>query len=224
MFGAIDFRLKCWYKDYCNMASNDCQRTCHRYLEMNCLINNSGMKKVEKYLKQIVAPEEDLDAYMELASIKNSMDTFVEEGRNLFITSSNFQNGKTTWALKLMYKYFDLIWNGNGFVPRGYFLYVPDFLDSMRSFEFKNTPEYAEINRMLNNASLVVWDDISTNNLSQQDQNTLNRYIDKRLQRDLSNVFTGLDFTKHPIELGSKLKNRLENSKVIRLNGEPVSH
>ena len=49
-----------------------------------------------------------------------------------------------------MYKYFDEIWAGSDFVPRGYFLYVPEFIDNARSFQYKETSEYKEIDKVLN--------------------------------------------------------------------------
>lgn len=231
----IDFKLDCWYKNGCNLETNDCQKTCHRYLEMNYLINNCGMKHAKRYLKDLIPQEVEIPAYLELKDIKSNIVDFVENGRNLFITSPHVQTGKTSWALKILYKYFDEIWAGNGFKVRGYFLYVPEFISKCKSFEYKDTEEYKRINKALKRADLVIWDDITAMNLSQIDQNLLNLYIDKRFMEEKANIFTGWssipeespkdklnDLLKENIipVLGNKLANRIStNCKVISLEG-----
>ena len=131
----IDFRLKCWYEAGCNLKTDFCEKTCHRYLQMNYLINNCGMKNADRFLKPISPAKIDVDAYLQLQEIKDNIVQFVEESRNLYIISHNLQTGKTTWSLKIMYKFFDEIWAGNGFVQRGYFIHVPEFVNNSNFVE-----------------------------------------------------------------------------------------
>ena len=51
----IDFRLKCWYEAGCNLKTDFCEKTCHRYLQMNYLIQPIEKKDFldEIYLIQI---------------------------------------------------------------------------------------------------------------------------------------------------------------------------
>ena len=126
----INFKIPCWYtcKKEPGEENIDCRLTCHRYMHMNYFIVNCGMPDADRYLKPMHAPCVDSDAYIELAEIKDNIFNFVKSGKNLLLTSDKPQNGKTTWSLKLMYRYFHEIWAGSDYVPKGYFLYVPDFL------------------------------------------------------------------------------------------------
>ena len=216
----IDFRLKCWYKEGCNLAKDSCEKVCPRYLEMNCLINTCGMKDATRYLKELVPKKSEIEAYKRLKEIKDNVVSFVENGKNLYITAPNVQTGKTSWSLKILYKYFDEIWSGNGFRTRGYFVYVPEFLSKARSFEYRDTAEFKKIDKVLKKADLVIWDDITSIYLNQNDQNLLNLYIDKRFMEDKANIFNGYKVDDLKPYIGDKLANRLKtNCEVIELKG-----
>lgn len=216
----IDFKIDCWYKNGCNLEKPGCQKTCHRYLEMNYLIANCGMKNAHRYLKPLAPQNNEVDAYLRLKDIKDNIVSFVDAGKNLYITGNNVQTGKTSWSLKILYKYFDEIWAGNGFKVRGYFLYVPEFLSKARSFDYKDTPEYKAIDKILKQADLIIWDDISSMQLTTMDQNILNLYIDKRFMEDKANIFNGCYCEDLQSVLGAKLGNRLQtNCEVVKLVG-----
>ncbi len=83
------------------------------------------MRNATKYLKPITPKKIDIPSFDRLKTIKDNILPFVNDGKSLYISSNNLQTGKTTWSLKILYKYFDEIWAGNGFRIRGYFLYVP---------------------------------------------------------------------------------------------------
>ena len=85
----IDFNLKCWYKDGCNMADYNCEKTCHRYLEMNYLINNCGMKNAERFLKLLQPDERDIDAFLRLNDIKTNVVNFVQTQKYGILGLSN---------------------------------------------------------------------------------------------------------------------------------------
>jgi len=218
----IDFKIKCWYKNGCHLAEDRCEKTCHRYLQMNYLINNCGMKNAERFLKPLQPQKTDVKAYLRLQQIKDNIVSYVGEGNNLLIASDHLQSGKTTWSLKILYKFFDEIWAGNGFVQRGYFLYVPEFLNKARSFQYKDTEEFKEIDKALKNVDLVIWDDITSIQLSPQEQNLLNMYIDKRMLEGKSNLYNGMNLDKSSklSFLGPKLNARLEDCEQIILKGK----
>lgn len=211
MDNKIDFRLNCWYSGGCPQECNDCKKTCHRYLEMNCLISNCGMTNVSKYLKSLTPWDVDLESFKYLQNLKDNIVEFVEDGSNLFIASTNFQTGKSTWSLKLLYKYFDEIWCGNGFRVRGFFIHVPKFLNNMKDFSYKESAEYKRIDRYLKSCDLIIWDDITTQQLTPFEQNMLNVYIDQRLMEDKANIFNGQMDSMENLEsiVGKKLANRL---------------
>lgn len=212
----IDFKIDCWYKLGCPLLKPNCQKTCHRYLEMNYLINNCGKPNASKYIKPIIPDPEDEDAFMRLDVIRNNIEQFVKEGSNLYITSPYDKNGKTTWAVKLLYRYFDRVWSGNGFRVRGYFIYAPDFFSDMRSFTYKDTEEFKELKQTLYNADLVIWDDITSTKLSTVDQNNLNMFLNKRSQNDKSNIFTGYHTGENLVEqVGELAAKRLTYGEII---------
>ena len=217
----IDFRLKCWYEAGCNLKTDFCEKTCHRYLQMNYLINNCGMKNADRFLKPISPAKIDVDAYLQLQEIKDNIVQFVEESRNLYIISHNLQTGKTTWSLKIMYKFFDEIWAGNGFVQRGYFIHVPEFVNKTKSFQYKDSDEFKKLDKAIKEVDLVVWDDISSLELNSNKQSFINMYIDKRMLEGKSNIFNGMYLDKEmgPKCLGMKSYSRLNNCEMVSLMG-----
>ena len=217
----IDFRLKCWYEAGCNLKTDFCEKTCHRYLQMNYLINNCGMKNADRFLKPISPAKIDVDAYLQLQEIKDNIVQFVEESRNLYIISHNLQTGKTTWSLKIMYKFFDEIWAGNGFVQRGYFIHVPEFVNKTKSFQYKDSDEFKKLDKAIKEVDLVVWDDISSLELNSNEQSFINMYIDKRMLEGKSNIFNGMYLDKEMGSkcLGMKLYSRLNNCEMVSLMG-----
>lgn len=219
----IDFNIKCWYKDGCNRKTDMCQKVCHRYLQMNYLISNCGMKHAERFLKPLAPMNLDVDAFVRLQTIKDNIVKFVSNSNNLFISSLYLQTGKTTWALKLLYKFFDEIWAGNGFVPRGYFIYVPEFLNKTRSFQYKETDEFKLVDKLLQKVDLVIWDDITSMELTNQEQNFINMYIDKRYLQGKANIYTGMHLSdEEKVKyLGNKLSCRLDSCENIIFKGLP---
>ena len=190
MQNKIDFDINCWYSGGCPQETYNCKKTCHRFLEMSCLITNCGMSNVGKYLKMLTPAKVDIQAFVNLQQIKDNIVDFVDSGKNLFIAAMNLQTGKTTWSLKILYKYFDEIWCGNGFKVRGYFLHVPEFLNKLKDFNYKETSEYKQIDNYLKTCDLVIWDDITSQQLTPYEQNIINVYIDKRKMEDKSKLFT----------------------------------
>lgn len=213
-------REDCWYREVCN-ADVDCNM-CDRFNEMQYLMENSNLPKSKQRPIALDAPQCDLQAYNRLAEIKSNMVDFVESGSNLYITSSHFGNGKTSWAIKLLLKYFDDIWAGNGFNVRGLFVSVPMFL--LKSKDFKNAdPEFEKLKRQLLDVDLVVWDDIASTNMTGYDYSQLLMYIDGRMLNEKSNIYTGNCETRELLteRLGNKVASRIWNShtEVITFKG-----
>lgn len=206
----------CWYKDVCTLES--CTN-CIRYLEMKYLLDNSGIPK-SRQLPMILDAGVDYDAFCKLADLKDDIVNFVNRGANLYICSRVTGNGKTSWAIKLMLKYFDNVWAGNGFRVRGMFVHVPTLINQLKNFESPLSQEYKD---NLINADLVIWDDIASTKLSEYDHSQLLSYIDQREFKDLSNIFTGNIIGIAALEnsVGIRLASRLwNNSTVIEFNGK----
>lgn len=179
----------CWYYSVCNRARNSCKTACIRYLEMQSLMDTSGIPKKRQYPQKLIAPKEDLKAFNTLNDIKNNITEFIDNGKSLFICSNTTGNGKTSWAIKLVLKYFDSIWAGNGFNPRALFINVPTFLIKCKDFDNKDS-EFEELKKLIPTVDLVVWDDIASTGISAYDYSQLLMYLDVRCSNGLSNIYT----------------------------------
>ena len=203
---------ECWYKEVCLADVSECNN-CIKFLEMQYLMENSNLPKARQRPQMLTAPDCDVDAYTRLAEIKSDIVNFVEQGKSLYITSSNTGNGKTSWAIKLLLKYFDEIWAGNGLNVRGVFVSVPLFL--LKSKDFKTTDkEFEKLKKYMYEVDLVVWDDIASTNLSKYDYSQLLACIDTRILEGKANIFTGNFDTKEELEecMGQKLASRVYSS------------
>lgn len=211
--------MKCWYDSVCKEASDNCDVDCIRYKEMRYLVDNSGIPK-HKQTPAELYPGEDYDAFCQLADIKSDIVSFVDKGYSAYITSANTGNGKTSWAIKLLLKYFNEVWAGNGFRVRGMFVYVPQLLLKLKDF---NNPLSAEYKQNLLNCDVVVWDDIGSTELSNYDLSQLMLYIDQRIMAGKANIYTGNLNTKDKIArvLGERLASRVwNNSAVVQFTGK----
>ena len=209
----------CWYKTICQI---ECSSACIRYLEMKYLMDNSNIPKVKQIPQSLTAPACDRKAFVRLAEIKKDINEFVDCGCNLYIASAITGNGKTSWAIKLMLKYFDNVWAGNGFRTRGLFIHVPTFLLKCKDFNNKDV-RFDEIKEQLPNVDLVVWDDIASTDVSAYDYSQLLMYIDNRLLNGKSNIFTGNYDERNALEkrVGMKLASRIwsDTTEVVVFDG-----
>lgn len=203
---------KCWYESVCSNISNTCRTGCIRYLEMLHMLEKSNIPE-SRWFPVTLSPDEcDYDSFCDLADIKDTIIDFVGRGSNLYLYSTKTGNGKTTWAIKLMLKYFNDIWPGNGFKCRGIFIHVPTFLTRMKNFNMVDD-EFERIKAELPNVDLVIWDDIASTELSSYDHSQLLTYIDQRILGEKSNIFTGnLGNPEITKALGIRLASRVWNS------------
>lgn len=209
----------CWYKNVCTYET--CVN-CIRFSEMNYLIENSGIPKNRRHPQELLV-DEDYLAYVKLADIKDDILAFVNYGENLYICSEKTGNGKTSWSIKLMLKYFDQVWAGNGFRKRGYFQHVPTLLNVLKNFDANNDV----LKNTLESVDLVVWDDIASTKLSEWDISQLLILIDQRIVDCKANIFTGNLTTEKDLKkvLGSRLASRIwHTSQVIQFNGKDRRH
>lgn len=216
-------RHSCWYSNACNLfGGGSCNSTCPRYLEMHYLFNCCKIPKKSQYPIQLLPERKDVGAFQTLETIKNTIDEFVIDGENLYIYSSKCGNGKTSWAIKLMAKYFDEIWCGNGFRVRGLFIYVPHFLGMLKNFRSDSViQEVNYLTEYLPKVDLVIWDDIASTKLTEFDHSNLLTYIDARYLAGKANIYTGnIGPSNIKDELGARLASRVFNESItIELHG-----
>lgn len=213
---------KCWYESVCEDLCENCEIHCNQYIEMKYLTDHSNLPKFRQLPDPLTAPEVDLDAYKRLAEIKDNIVEFVENNQNLYICSSITGNGKTSWAIKLLMKYFDEVAYGNGLRPRGLFVHIPTLLLQLKDFN-NQSPELQQLKKLLLTVDLVVWDDIGGLALSQYDYNQLLMYMDSRLNAGLSNIYTSNLPSASAIDskLGVKISSRIlsKNTEIIEFKG-----
>lgn len=197
---------------------NSCD-ACIRYVEMKFLMDNSGLPKAKQKPIRLSPSNEDYEAFCDLQDIKDNIVEFVNSGKNLYI-GGTVGNGKTSWAIKLLLKYFDEIWAGNGFRVRGLFVHVPTLLAKLKNFDDPLSREY-RIN--LSKADLIVWDEIGDTGMSNYDYTQLIMILNDRMLCERSNIFTSNLYTKADTikHLGDRLSSRVWNtSEIIILKGK----
>ncbi len=198
---------KCWYTSACGKYETpECNASCIRYMEMDYLMQNSGIPRNRQYAVLLTPSKKDVQAFIILKEIKDDILNFVKNGESIYIYSDNFGNGKTTWAIKLLQKYFDDIWVGNGFRCRGIFIHVPTFLTKIKEGISRKDEDFETLKSRLMSVDLVIWDDIAATKLGDFDHANLLTYIDQRKLNQLSNIYTG---NLHQDELRDALGNRL---------------
>ena len=216
----VDFKIDCWYGSGCTLRTERCQKTCPLYLEMNYMIVNCGMPDATPYIKTLIpTTDTEFKSYERLQNIKDNIVDYVTAGHDIFIVSNYSFTGKTSWAIKLMYRYFDRIWSGNGFKVRGYFLYVPDFVTKLKAFSYKETAEYKEIMHNLEHCDLVIWDAVTDVTLNEHEQGLLSSVLGKRFMKGKANIYTGN--AKVDLEvLGRNLADKINMAERILLDGQ----
>lgn len=205
----------CWYKDVCTY--DQCVN-CIRYSEMKYLMENSGLPIKKQHPIQLDGSR-DPKAFKSLAEIKDDILNFVDNGESLYIFSEYTGNGKTSWSIKLLLKYFDSTWAGNGFRVRGYFQHVPTLFNVLKDF----SKSHEALKNTLATVDLVIWDDIASTKISDYDQQQLLTLIDARVSEGLSNIYTG-NITSHEAltkAVGDRLASRIWNlSTLVEFKGK----
>ena len=213
--------MNCWYKKTCKHYKEDCMTNCIRYNEVNYLMQSAQIPKGNQFRNELIPSPIDVENFKFLNEIKKDIVNFIKNSENLYIFSSNFGNGKTTWAIKIMQNYFNLIWAGNGFTQRGLFIHVPSFLTKFKEVINKKDEEFEDIKKQLLEVDLVIWDDIAAGKLTDFDHTNLLTYIDQRKLNGKSNIYTGnLNESELIDALGNRLKSRVWNdSTIVELKG-----
>lgn len=209
-------REDCWYKEVCR---NECSNSCLRYIEMKYLMDNSDIPPKKQIPASLVPEDRDKEAFEQLNDIKLNVVDFVKSGKNLYIWGNHTGNGKTSWALKIMLRYFNDIWAGNGFRVRGKFVHTPSLLLRLKNFSDPLSEEYKND---IMNCDLLILDDIASTGISQYDLSQLLYIIDSRTLNEKSTIYTGnLGFKDLEATLGSKLSSRIwsNNTTTIEIKG-----
>ena len=199
----------CWYKRIC---TEQCSENCIRYKLMYSLFKQSNLPEALWNYKELICHEKDLQVYKQLQAKSDAILNFIEAGNNLYIYSENCGNGKTTWAIRLMYSYFDKIWHKSCFDCKALFVSVPKFLYNCKRSISQDVKGFEELCNLISEVDLVIWDDIGEMKASDYEHQILFQYIDDRINSKKSNIYTS-NKNKEQLEdvLGVRLASRIYN-------------
>ena len=217
----IDENKNCPYIRRCTHV--DCGKFCLKRFKTEYYFDSAFIPKDRrvKQLLHIDSDRKDEGAFTRLAEIENNIETFVENGNNLYIYSQNVGNGKTSWALRLANNYINKVWIKKDMEPIVLFISVPRFLLELKA-NISNKSDYIEhINKYVLNCPLVIWDDIGSKNGTEFEVSHLLSIIDNRINNSKSNIYTSNlnDSELHQL-LGDRLYSRVYNySECINIVG-----
>jgi DNA replication protein DnaC len=179
---------------------------------MYSLFKQSNLPEALWDYKELICHEKDLQVYKKLQAKSDAILNFIEEGNNLYIYSENCGNGKTTWAIRLMYSYFDKIWHKSCFDCKALFVSVPKFLYNCKRSISQDVKGFEELCNLISEVDLVIWDDIGEMKASDYEHQILFQYIDDRINSRKSNIYTS-NKNKEQLEdvLGVRLASRIYN-------------
>ena len=199
----------CWYKRIC---TEQCSENCIRYKLRYSLFKQSNLPEALWDYKELICHEKDLQVYKKLQAKSDAILNFIANGNNLYIYSENCGNGKTTWAIRLMYSYFDKIWHKSCFDCKALFVSVPKFLYNCKRSISQDVKGFEELCNLISEVDLVIWDDIGEMKASDYEHQILFQYIDDRINSKKSNIYTS-NKNKEQLEdvLGIRLASRIYN-------------
>lgn len=203
----------CWYRDIC---TNNCSEGCIRYKLMYSLFNLSMLPKAQWKYKKLDCLDSDYDAFIQLKNMQDNMESFVNEGRQLYIHSANCGNGKTSWSIRLMYGYFNSIWHKSSFNCKALFISTQKFLFNCKRAISQNVEGFDELCNLITDVDLIIWDDLPCGKFTDYENQILFQYIDDRICSSKANIFTGnanrLECEKL---IGNKMTSRIFSDYVI---------
>lgn len=213
---------KCFLFDVCN--HKDCDKDfCLRKYKMDSLYSAALMTEQQKHhvILKIDQDGTDLEQFKQLSEIEKTIDTFISEGKNLYLHSANCGNGKSSWSLRLAQAYFNKIWARTDIKCRVLFISVPRFLLALKDNISVKSPYVEYIKENVLEADLVIWDDIAAKMGSEFELTHLLNIIDNRLALGKSNIYTSnLNRQQLYTALGDRLTSRIANMSIdIELHG-----
>jgi DNA replication protein DnaC len=166
---------------------------------------------------------QDLEAYAKLKAWEENVLENVQEGKGLFLVSKTTGNAKTTWACKIMNKYFRHVALTNNLRCRGLFVNVPEFFRDLKDSFDNPSADFREFMSNIKTADIVIWDDIGTESPTRFVRDTLYVFLNHREANGLSNIYTSNvlpDIMQEESYLGPRIVSRLqEQCKVIEFFG-----
>lgn len=216
--------MNCLLCSQCQEFKTDkCNKYCPKYFTMDWLVQRSNLPLSKRKESLLVPDSCDVEQFRQLQYVQDNIEKFVKGSNNLYICGNNPQNGKTSWAINLLLAYYKTVPQGRMDIHKGVFVSVPTFLqkwkDNMNNYDIN----FEYFRGRLQTCDIVIWDDITTNSLSNYDSNVLYTYLNERHLQEKCNIYTGRTDV-HAINnlMDASLSSAIKKpgTHVIRLNGE----
>lgn len=216
--------MNCLLSLQCNLVNSEkCNKYCPKFFTMDWLVQRSNLPLSKRKEYTLIADDCDVQEFRQLQYIQDNIEKFVKESNNLYICGSNAQNGKTSWAINLLLAYYKTVPQGQMDINKGVFVSVPTFLqkwkDSMNNYDIN----FEYFRNRLQTCDIVIWDDITSNNLSTYDSNVLYTYLNERHLQEKSNIYTGRtspECIENVVDYSLAQCIKKPGTHVIRLDGE----
>lgn len=205
---------QCWMQDYCVRGeSHSCpEGFCIKLFKIDSLYREALIsEKQRKHVNlRIDADGTDREAFKILKSIEENIESFIGEGKNLYIHSSTYGCGKTSWALRMIESYINKIWYKADLGCKILFIHVPRFLISLKESISKPSEYIDHIKSNFLSADLVVFDELAAKTNTEYEMDQLLNLINSRLDEGRSNIYTS-NLTDMELEdkVGGRLASRI---------------
>lgn len=208
----------CWFKNNCPREINiGCNELCPIRSEFDYLLNTSNIPDEFKKKVKLYPEDCDYDAFTTLKDIQLDIELFTEQGRILYLWSTECGVGKTSFVTKILKTFLAVKCYGNGYKDLAWFEYAPSFV--LAAKEFKSEDRLERI-KNLSERELCVIDDIGAVNPSNYDMSVLSSVIDTRYSKGLSTLYTS-NISPENLELllGARIADRILSDIVIEFRG-----
>lgn len=216
-------KMDCICQRFCpKYGSVRCNQKCLKCVEMTYLLKQSGIPQKRREIVPLIESMEDARAISAVRDMANDIVNLVNNGQNIILWSEKTGNGKTTMAINLMIAYFNEIWAGNGFRTRGYFLYVPTYLNRCKDNISRFDEALIDLKQRALHDDLLILDDLGATGLSEYDVSILSNIINERINEGKS-IITTTNCNKKQLAkiIGERMVDRLwSTSAVIHLSAD----
>jgi len=227
-----------WWEDFaqptcknsktCKYVGTDkCLPNCYWYYISSALYNVSEIPETWRKEIKLVPEEVDLQMFTICKQFENAVLGHVEKGNGLFIYSNSVGNGKTSWAMKILQRYIqELSMTGIRFDgPKAYYVNVSELFETLRT-NMENKEVTIKIEKAIQDADLVIFDDMGVEAPTTWVKNKLYNYINYRYMNGKSMIVTSnLSFDQLGAKLDKRIADRIaEKCRPIHLRGISRRH
>lgn len=199
----------CMYYKGC--SHKDCDSYCVKWSKISYYAKMGFIPQDRMFRVPLILDEtkQDEKAYKTLGKIEKNIVNFVEGSGQLYIYSKNVGNGKTSWAMRLLFAYMgnNTIWPKKpANEPVVMFISVPKLIQDMRTNMDTPVDYIEQVKKYIETVDLVVWDDIGFKNATEYEVSYLLNWINQRIENGKANIYTS---NVSPKELTKVLGDRL---------------